>query len=425
MRPYRLHTLAVLAALLASWGFGCASRRPKEPLPPTLTAANIVDLAAPASMPDGGDRAVVASLVARCGPTAPGTLTSAPTKPLNVLALSGGGQYGSYAAGVLCGWTATGQRPEFDVVTGISSGALIASLAFLGPKYDPQLELYFTTLAKSDLFDQKPVRYLFKYKSLASSAPIKGVIDRTFNDEYMEDLRAAHRAGRRLYMGTMNQNTRKLVVWDMGAIACSGRPDAKELFRTIVLAAVSITGFAPSVEIPVEFDGKCYKETHVDGGGVAQVFVRLGENHPRPTEAGGNWLAGSNLYLIAGGKLYADPVPGPIGFFSKLTGNISATLYALYRADLMKLYALCTSSGMKFQLAAVPPDLDVPGSSVSFEPTAMRALFDRGYAFGKAQGPWRNSPPGAEVGEDPPARHGIRFQSGPVDPAACVPTVAR
>ena len=73
-------------------------------------------------------------------------------KEHNILVLSGGGVFGAYPAGVLCGWSESekspqeGGRPAFDVVTGISTGSLIAPLAFLGKDYDPTLKDLYTTV---------------------------------------------------------------------------------------------------------------------------------------------------------------------------------------------------------------------------------------------------------------------------------------
>ena len=77
--------------------------------------------------------------------------------PAYFLAISGGGDNGAYGAGFLNGWTASGTRPEFKVVTGISTGALIAPFAFLGPKYDYVLERVYTTTAQKDIFKKRGI----------------------------------------------------------------------------------------------------------------------------------------------------------------------------------------------------------------------------------------------------------------------------
>ncbi len=323
-------------------------------------------------------------------------------RPLNVLALSGGGQYSAFAAGVVAGWTATGKRPDFDVVTGISSGALLASIVFLGPKWDPLMAKVFTTLKTSDLFKYRPVLYLIRYQSLASAEPMRQLIANEVNDEFIADMCTAHRAGRRLYVGTMNQHTRRLVVWDLGAIACSGHPEAGNLVRKILLAAASIPGLLPAVDFDFEIDGVRYQETHVDGGAVAQAFIRFSPHMPCPElkNPSFKWLAGSNLYVIAGGKLYVDPLDEKPGFLTRVTGTVSATLYALYRADLWRLYSYCSVSGMNFHHTSIPLGVPTTPKSTTFDPVRMKELFTLGYDLTTRGEVWRTTPPGCENGED-------------------------
>jgi hypothetical protein len=410
-RPPLLRVACAVALAGLAVGVGCAGPGKKDdaPPPPHVTAKSAVaDLSAPpAGYPDS-DKQLADALgelaVARGLPP-----QAVPAKPLNVLALSGGGQYGAFVSGVLVGWTAAGTRPEFDVCTGISSGALIAMFAFLGPKYDPYLTRFATTLERKDVFDYRPVRGLIKDKALASSDPLKGLVEEVVSDEYLADLRAAHCAGRRLYIGTMYVRARRLVVWDVGALACSGRPDAAELVRKVILASSSIAGFVPPVEFDVTVNGVRYTEQHSDGGAVSQVFVRFGPDHPRYRPGGGTWLQGSNLYLIAGGKLYADPLPEKPGFFTLATSSISASLYALYRAELAKLHALCTLSGMTFNLVAIPQNLKTARKSLAFDPEAMKGLYAEGHALGVGGVPWRHAPTGANPSEQELPRAGLEF----------------
>jgi hypothetical protein len=331
-------------------------------------------------------------------------------RPMNILAVSGGGQYGAYCAGVLVGWTASGQRPEFDVVTGISAGALVACFAMVGPKYDAEMQRVFTTLTGKDLFRYRPALYLIRYKSIASAEPLKEQIDQTVTPEYLCDLQAAHQAGRRLFVGTMNAHSRRLTVWDVGAIACSNRPDRLELVRKILLASSSISPLTPTVPFDVVVDGQKYVEEHCDGGGTSQVFVRFGPSHPRyDASRPGPWLQGSNLYLLAGGKIYADPVGGELSFIAKATGGVSATLYALYRAEANKLYALCAASGMRFHMVAVPQEKKTALKSMDFDPAVMQDLFALGYGQGSGGIPWRTVPPGGLPGEEEEPRAGLEF----------------
>lgn len=416
--PIRGLVAWLVLALLPT--LGCrAMHKPPPEAPPHYGVCPVVDLAAPPGTYPAVQPAVTQALRDKfiCPPE---SLPPAPNVPppkipdqkLNVLALSGGGQFGTFAAGILVGWTESGTRPTFDICTGISSGALTAAFAFLGPKYDEALYRLAVHLRGRDVFRLQPVRQLVTNQAIASSNPLARIIDQEFGQEYMDELRAAHACGRRLFVGTMNLQSRRLVVWDLGAIASSGRPDADWLCRKILLASSSISGFVPAVEIPVEVNGQHYIEQHVDGGGVAQVFVRFGEHHPRYGDFGPGrpWLCESNLYLIAGGKLWTDPNMDKQGAVARAASTVSGTLYALYRANLMELFALCAASGMKFHLTAIPQDVDISAGSVSFDQELMRRLFALGHHFGRVGVPWREIPPGAADCEEEKPRAGVVFQ---------------
>jgi len=410
--------IAYLVITLAPATLGCSGPKTAYSQPP----ANLPPLADP-NAPAGGypqvDKATADGLNSLTSPKTAIKQVEATTpakKPLNIMAIAGGGQYGAYAAGLLVGWTARGDRPDFDVMTGISSGALIATIAFMGPKYDPLLQRVFTNLRTEDLFKYKPIPvHLIRDQALSSSKPLREMLERDIDDEFIADLKAAHLAGRRLFVGTMNVRTRRLVIWDIGAIAASGRPNARCEVITVLYATSSITGLAPPVPINVTIDGVPYTELHVDGGGLSQAFLRLGPTTPKqdPTAKPTEWLTGSNLYAIAGGKLYPDPHEGKIGLISSVIGNVSGTLYALYRSDLWHLYAFCTASGMKFHHAAIPQEMETAKASTKFDPIEQKKLFAAGYDLIQKNKAWRLTPPGYEVGEHEVPRAGFDFTTAP------------
>lgn len=320
--------------------------------------------------------------------------------PKNALLLSGGGQYAAYNSGVLVGWSHSGKRPVFDVVTGISSGAIVAAYAFLGERYDAPLQHFFTTVRDRDLFVYRPLTEFFRSGAIASPRKLDEIVEREVNDCFLADLRAAHQQGRRLYVGTMNARTRRLAVWDVGALACSDRPDSAQLVRKVLLAAGSIPGLLPAVQFEVEVNGKKYVEEHCDGGAACQTFLRLPPGAEQPAPGVTGWLAGSNLYAMAAGKLYAPELEGRLGFLTRVTSTISAALYALYRSEVLNLYAFCGVSGMKFHMIAIPEDVPAPANSMTFDPKEMRRLFALGYQAAMNDIPWRLTPPGAEPGEE-------------------------
>lgn len=405
-RPPRTDAAATIVGLVVLMSsVGCSPAKVASNPPPHHTHASIVDLTAPAGGYMPVDRVTADGLTA-VAVSRP--IASVTHRPLNVLAVSGGGQFGSYAAGLLVGWSCRGDRPEFDVVTGISSGALIAALAFNGPKYDPLMQQLFTTLTTEELFcSRRPCRNIRLHSSLSTSGPLQDLIDRTINDEFLSDMQAAHACGRRLYVGTMILNTRRPVFWDLGAIACG--PDGHVRVKKILLAAASIPGMLPAVPLCVEVDGQKYEELHVDGGGVAQTFVRFGEHHPRPDPAhpSAPWLAGSNLYLIGGGKMYAEVLEPELGLLARVTSTVSGTLFALFRADVWRLYTLCRVSGMSFSLAVMPDDVPSSPNSMEFDPDLQLRLYTLAFDKISCGTAWRCTPPGYEAGEEDYPRTGF------------------
>ena len=397
--------LSVLLAAPLAAGVGCANFRRIDTPPQTVTKQHWQrDPQGEDCLPET-DKLTVDGLAAQLGGAAP----PANQKPLHVLALSAGGKYAAYSAGLLCGWTAHGTRPTFDVVTGVSSGALLSLYAFLGPQYDPKLKCFFTETNQSDLFPIRPLRNLIVNGSMAAPIGLKRSIDREINNFTLAEIAGAHRAGRRLYLATMNVHTKKLVTWDVGGIACSGRADALELARKVMLAATAVPALLPPVEFDVVVDGVHYKELHCDAGPVTQTFVRFAPHDcPRP---GAKWLAGSQLYCLAAGKIEPDPIEGRVGFIARISASVSASLYALYKLELMKLYALCLTSGMQFNLAAIPPETALDVDSTSISASVMKPLFELGFRAAAKGIAWNQKPPGSVAGDEAEPRSGTTFRT--------------
>ena len=322
-----------------------------------------------------------------------------PGRPLKVLVVSGGGKFGAYTAGLLSGWTASGTRPDFDAVTGISSGALIATYAYLGPKYDARMAAAFTNLTRRDVFNFRFVRGAIRGDGLASAEPLAELIARELDPPTMEDFRTAHRCGRRLFVATINTTTHRPAIWDLGAIACSGRPDADALVRKVLLAACSIPVYAPPVEFEVELNGARYTERHADAGGVVQAFVRTA----------GGLTAGSDVYVVTAGKVWRDPLAETTRTLATVGLSISNALHAIYRAELYRVHAEATAAGGTFNLVALPAGVDVNPASVRFDKDELRMLYDHGYATAAAGVPWRHTPPGAAPDEAVVPRTGLEF----------------
>src|SRR5579859_3093129 len=259
----------LLAGVLAIL-IGCMPSRQCAP-PLSVTSRDWVDLSASpgayARMDPGHVKQVLAQFSDEPAP---------PGGPrYEALVLSGGGMYGAYTAGVLVGWSTTGTRPKFDCVTGVSTGALIATLAFLGPEHDESLRTFATTVNAGRIYrTRQPISVLWS-PSVASPEPLEKLINSVTDMNLLRAVAKGHAEGRRLFVGTTNLDARRLVVWDMGEIATRGDAEALTLFRKILLASCAIPGFFPPVSFDVEVDGKKYTELHVDGGASASLFLRL------------------------------------------------------------------------------------------------------------------------------------------------------
>jgi len=321
--------------------------------------------------------------------------------PRHVLALSSGGLYGAYSSGFLAGWSDTGNRPEFDVVTGVSTGALIAPLAFLGPEFDDRMQQLYTGIRAEDIFKIRAwVTIPFK-DAVASSAPLRQLIESQVTPELMERIAAEHRKGRRLYVGTTNLDTRRLVVWDMGAIAARPCPEGCQLFRDVLLASCSVPGMLPPVPFSVEVNGKTVTELHADGGVSSQIFVP-----PIVFQAaagdGKSPGIGGNLYAVVSGKLYPDSTPVKQRVLPILGATTATIMYAHCRAELMSLYGQAKLAGMNYHLTALRQEVLVNAdTSMTFNQEEMTRLYAEGVRDGLAGPSWRCDPhailPGADV----------------------------
>jgi hypothetical protein len=329
--------------------------------------------------------------------------------PVNVLAISGGGAYGAFDVGVLEGWSASGARPVFDVVTGISTGAFIATFAFLGPQYDDYVRDMFINSRTEDIYETRLWISILSSSSIATSKPLKKRLEAAITPAVLKEVAKAHEQGRRLYIGTTDLDTRRFVIWDMGAIAASGKPDAIDLYRKIVLASGSVPGFFPPVLIDVEIDGVKYQELHVDGGATTSVFVPMAM--PKHDAKRSCRQPGSCIYVISSGKLYADSQTVKQQFVDVTVDAISSMLYAGSRGDVFRIFNTALFCGMDFQLIAVPQEFALNTKALDIDPQELRRLYDLGFEMGKTRKGWRQTPPGAEISEQVLPRTGTQFRT--------------
>lgn len=296
-----------------------------------------------------------------------------PSTPGPWLVLSSGGEDGAYGAGFLNGWTAAGNRPEFPVVTGVSTGALMAVYAFAGPKYDSLLRASYTGTNSTDIFEVTPTP-----ESLVDTWPLKRLIQKSVTAEVLADVAAQHKRGRRLFVLTTNLDAGRSVVWDMGAIADKGGEQALKLFQDILLASASIPGAFPPVYVEAEADGRRFLEMHVDGGVNGPMYIAP-ESYLFP--GSGRRLPISQLYVILNGKVTTDFSPPQRMTAAILGRSISLALQMAARMDLVLFYLAAMRDGIDFNLALVEPGFGNKARG-AFDPEYMKALFERGFEQG-------------------------------------------
>ncbi len=308
-----------------------------------------------------------------------------------ILALSGGANDGAYGAGVLVGWTTLGDRPEFDVVTGVSTGALIAPLAFLGPEYDEELESFFTETSTDDLLEANILQALAGGLGFANPDGLAEAIAGVITPAFLEEVAREHRAGRRLYIATTNLDARRSVIWDMGEIAARGGEEGLALFRQVMLASASIPGAFPPAFIDVEIDGQRFQEMHVDGGVVTSVFIA--PNWLRLDGPFGELIEGrTTIYVIQNNKITPPYAPIEDELLTIASSSISEMIRNQSRGDQFRIYSIAQVNGFGYQMTAVPTEFDAVSDEL-FDPVYMRALFDVGYARVRSGDAWMDEPP--------------------------------
>ena len=314
----------------------------------------------------------------------------------NYLAISGGGADGAFGAGLITGWSEAGTRPEFTMVTGVSTGALMAPFVFLGPEYDEQIRRLYTTTDTDEIADMSNMVASARRGSVADSSPLRDLIARSVTVDMIRAIGAEHRRGRRLFLGTVNLDTGRSVIWNIGAIARSDYPRRFDLIHDVMLASASIPVAFPPVLIPVEADGASYEEMHVDGGTGSQVFVYPAAVDWSSVKESLRVQGQPRVYVIRNSLLY--PRYEPID--KKLIPIASRTIDSLIRTqgigDLYEIYALCQRDGNDFNLAYIPSDFTAEPVE-GFDPVYMSELFDLGHELARQGYPWVKGPPGFEA----------------------------
>lgn len=318
-----------------------------------------------------------------------------------ILALSGGGSNGAFGSGVLCGWSKSGNRPDFKIVTGVSTGALQATVAFLGPKYDYWLKEVYTQFQTKEIYRKRPLLLSLSSDALNSSWPLKEIIDNYVDEKMLADVAVKHASGRRLFVGTTNTDTQEFVIWDMGKIASSKRKGKLQLYRNVLLASASIPVLFPPVYFEIENEGKKYYEMHHDGGAYGNVLFST-MLHEFNDALDGIGAKPENvkieLYIIDNGKslitLGRSEVAPTIGSIAAAT--INNLFNITVTASLYRIYVLSNRYGVDFNLATIGENSGLLLDPMIFDIKPMRRLFNYSYELARNGYEWVKIPPGVD-----------------------------
>lgn len=311
--------------------------------------------------------------------------------PNFTLAVSGGGDNGAFGAGLLNGWTAAGDRPEFKLVTGVSTGALIAPFAFLGPDYDHRLREFYTTTSPEDIMIRRNILSALTNDALADNQPLWDKLEKEIDQPLLDAIAAEYQKGRLLLIATADLDARQSVLWNMTKIASSQHPNAPQLFRAILVASAAVPGTFPPVMIDVEADGNTYHEMHVDGGTMSQVFV-----YPASVNLVEKIGVRQRIvYVIRNSKLGPQWADVDRRTMSIALRAVTTLIHTQGIGDLYRIYTTCRRDNVDFNLASIPASFDVLHRE-EFDTEYMKALFDLGFQMATQGYQWARKPPGFE-----------------------------
>jgi len=406
----------VLVTLLMAVG-GCATAPVRHPLPPALADQATVpgmtaEIRAWGDDPAGPLRDWRAAPEARLTDRFAGVMG----RPHHYLVISSGGDDGAFGAGLLTGWTAAGTRPEFDLVTGVSTGALIAPLAFLGPDYDDELREVYTQYSADDMVDGLGVIHALSGAAVYDTAPLRRLIDRYIGNEEVARIATEARKGRRLLVATTNLDAARPVIWDLTKIAASGAPGARQLIGDVILASCSVPGLFKPVLLEVTAGSERYDELHVDGGVTSQLFIGPNGFDWKRVLARLGVQGKPQVYVIRNARMRAvreaarDNLERTIAAVSrspggppewkevelKMTPIIRRSLASMAREpgidEAYRRYVAAYGDVLDFNFAHIPDDLDLdPSEFIDLD--YMRELFARGYEMARAGYPWIRGAP--------------------------------
>jgi predicted acylesterase/phospholipase RssA len=330
---------------------------------------------------------------AECGEAVRAAIEASPQGPLDILALSGGGQWGAYGAGFLKGWTERAReprRPAFHIVTGTSTGALIATYAFLGSDYDDLLrDAYLSIHDEEDVFEDRFQATAFLFKdALADTAPLRTRLQMALTPAILDAVAIEARRGRRLLAGSVDLRTAEFVAFDLTAIAASGGREAPRRYVDALMASTAVPVKFP----PVYADEAVY----VDGGVRRNVFVEeIARQLRRRRQAGSAAPGGATIYCLLNARRRV-PVRGvPHRVLDIARRAVEVMLDETTDGNVLRVFHEARKAGMRFRLAFAPENACGPlaGTERSFDPKLMACLYDSGRATAReADEPWSDDP---------------------------------
>jgi predicted acylesterase/phospholipase RssA len=379
-----------IAAFLVLAVGGCASPERLAPVPSAdTTRALPLGLANARFFPGTQHDEIVAEfdLAIQRQRQALGLAADAQLPTAHLLAVSGGGDNGAFGSGLLIGWTEAGDRPDFQLVTGVSTGALIAPFAYLGTDFDPQLRAVYTTISADDVFVERGLIGAIFDDALSDTTPLWELISKYVDQPMMEALAREYHKGRLLLIGTTDLDAQRPSIWNVGAIAASGHADALDLIRKILRASSAVPGVFQPVMIDVELDGKPYQELHVDGGAIAQMFL-----YPPTIDLRQVAHRERKAYLIRNARLDAEWAEVERRTLSIAGRAVSTMIHYSGSNDVLRIYFITQRDEVDYNLAYIGSDFTAPRAG-DFDRAYMNALFDYAYEQARRGYEWRKAPP--------------------------------
>lgn len=310
------------------------------------------------------------------------------------LAVSGGGENGAFGAGLLNGWTEHGTRPVFDLVTGVSTGALTAPFAFLGPEGDDGLRRVYTDITPDRVLIRRWLTAAILDDGLADTAPLFATISHYLDGQMLAAIARGYEQGRLLLVASADLDAQTPVIWNIGAIARSGHPRALDTIRRVLLASAAIPGAFPPVMFDVTVDGRPHQEMHVDGGIFVQAFLYPPSvtRARRQAMAAGRRVPPARAWVIRNGRLDAEWAAMDRRAISIAGRAVSTMTASSGFNDVVRMYFVSRQDEVDFNLAFIGPDFTETFSE-PFEQRYMRALHAYGLEQGRRGYDWTKVPP--------------------------------